>query len=749
MAIYGSLGEVNVGALSATTSDNAVDVFVYDTRKDSDGGQWRKRTQHTSWYNETLNTATRGSRRDFPAVAVIVATADNVTIYDGDDPDMPMWMVFTNSGAVVLNWGTNGSCTPTSIFCINGILSIGKTVSGCLLFNFVKDDIRLAYMTNPYSLTTGRLITDRNNSNSGGYTTTGDGYIIANNVINDVAMTVLPNAPIDSATGLPVPTIAIATSAGVSVIRDDGIVQNTDVAIIIKLGFIKGDRLAYGHRGGFAYQGIALNVSPFRNSATYGWFLNSEVPSLGGNIASDSPGAVLGVGDGNIYFYGGSTGGIRRVSENEQSKVNGMTNYITTSYNTGWMHGDIKGAWLSDTSTASVTGTELVTNGTFDSNTTGWTVSSSSTISVVSGALRMNANGNAYGGVRQNLTLEVGKIYVATFDVGTITNAISFFAIIRTNAGSNLTTSLVTANTKNTLYFIATEATGTYILFESNNNTSAIFDIDNVSVRLAEPDRSVNNKGLAVYGTITKSAVATGSNLVAYSGWSTTNYLQQPYNSSIALGATDSLCIMAWTKQSTTPQYAVIYATGETTNGRGRYLYLYTGIPQLDTYGGAGNQGTRSIADGAWHHVVGIYTPQGGSIYVDGQLYSTPTWTLGYLSQTGTSYYSRVGTDLLAGANTVHPGSIALLRVSNSVPSPEQIKKIYEDEKVLFQPNSQCTLFGASDWVTAIAYDDTTKLLSVGTSSGRSDFQGLERINNTTTAVTTAISASNGLIAEQ
>ena len=26
-----------------------------------------------SWYNETLNTATRGSRKEFPAVAVIVA----------------------------------------------------------------------------------------------------------------------------------------------------------------------------------------------------------------------------------------------------------------------------------------------------------------------------------------------------------------------------------------------------------------------------------------------------------------------------------------------------------------------------------------------------------------------------------------------------------------------------------------------------------------------------------------------------
>ena len=73
-------------AIAESNTDTAVDVFVYDTRKDSDGGAWRKRTQHTSWYNETLNTSTRGARKEFPSVAVIVAEAATITIYDGDDP---------------------------------------------------------------------------------------------------------------------------------------------------------------------------------------------------------------------------------------------------------------------------------------------------------------------------------------------------------------------------------------------------------------------------------------------------------------------------------------------------------------------------------------------------------------------------------------------------------------------------------------------------------------------------------------
>jgi hypothetical protein len=131
-------------------------------------------------------------------------------------------------------------------------------------------------------------------------------------------------------------------------------------------------------------------------------------------------------------------------------------------------------------------------------------------------------------------------------------------------------------------------------------------------------------------------------------------------------------------------------------------------------------------------------------VYVDGRLTGSTNRELSTFTNTAID----VGGGTLPGTRYTI-GSLSLVRVSTTIPSPEQIRKIYEDEKVLFQPNSQCTLYGSSDAVTALAYDDTYQILSVGTSSGRSDFRGLERINNTTTAVTTAISASNGLIAEQ
>jgi hypothetical protein len=94
-------------------------------------------------------------------------------------------------------------------------------------------------------------------------------------------------------------------------------------------------------------------------------------------------------------------------------------------------------------------------------------------------------------------------------------------------------------------------------------------------------------------------------------------------------------------------------------------------------------------------------------------------------------------------------GSLSLMRWTATAPTPEQIKKIYEDEKVLFQENAKATLYGTSNATTALAYDDDTELLHAGTSAGRSVFQGLRRIDNTTDGVTTAISAVNGMVVEE
>ena len=133
----------NLSQINSEIADTAVDIFIYDTSKDSDGGAWRHRTTHTSWYNETLNTATRGSRREFPAVAVIVSELSKVTIYDGDDPDLPMWMVFNVGGTV---WTSNnllaqsGASATWSLSAVNGTICFAPDISYRLrVVNFISE----------------------------------------------------------------------------------------------------------------------------------------------------------------------------------------------------------------------------------------------------------------------------------------------------------------------------------------------------------------------------------------------------------------------------------------------------------------------------------------------------------------------------------------------------------------------------------------------------------------------------------
>jgi hypothetical protein len=147
-----------------------------------------------------------------------------------------------------------------------------------------------------------------------------------------------------------------------------------------------------------------------------------------------------------------------------------------------------------------------------------------------------------------------------------------------------------------------------------------------------------------------------------------------------------------------------------------------------------------------WTHVV--YTKVGDvySAYLNGEYYTSNKGTSGTLYTTSRPFMIGSGH---TNNNIVGDPKYALLKLSKTAPTPDQIKKMYEDEKVLFEENAKATLYGTSDEVTALAYDDSTNLLHAGTSAGRSVFQGLRRIDNTTDAVGTAISAVNGMVVEE
>ena len=92
---------------------------------------------------------------------------------------------------------------------------------------------------------------------------------------------------------------------------------------------------------------------------------------------------------------------------------------------------------------------------------------------------------------------------------------------------------------------------------------------------------------------------------------------------------------------------------------------------------------------------------------------------------------------------------LALMRFgAGKMPDSAMIKYMYHQEAPLFRENAKCTLVGTDNQNLKMDFDPDTKLLHVGSTSGRSDFNGLQRINSTTNPVEIALSASGGIIAE-
>jgi hypothetical protein len=913
---------IELRAIAAEISDSAVDVFVYDTSRDSDGGAWRKRTQHTSWYNEELNTATRGARREFPAVAVIVVESETLTIYDGDDPDLSMWMVFeaTYIAMVTTNILTSDDTHPlSSVFALQGILCIGiSPLNGFQYINFV-DDSAGVYRTSISGVYNGNIL-ERNDGK--GYTANSGSFLV-DDTVNDVAMTVLPNAPIDENTGLPVPTIAVATDGGVSVIKDDGTVVDITVNdtsytysrsvtwssvndLIVVLGNESGthDYIYTFDKFNSSDNQITIDSKDGTTQNARSFFrrvYNSMFDGFTVQGSSTDRKFWLESTEQNKFAVR-SVSGLTIIDENATNSSKSLYNYITSKYNTGWMPGDIKLAALSDSvvenvgvnsdnlltgdnstfdvgvgdwspidltshsndlfpgtnsnslkidvdtdqlgwssntvstvvgqaymialdyafsigctkitvvdSTATVINrdffpaggdgatsihfiaestqteirlvtysgeaffdnisvratTELITNGDFSNGTTGWGETSAPTLTVIDDGVNLKVlSGDNQAGFHQNINANnINQKYILSFEASDFTgdnaaNLIVGSGDFWSTEGSLGSTELI--NTKEDGSYSVSfngRTNGMSILFRIYDTTGACsvdthMNIKNISVRPAEEDRSVNGNGLQIVGEINKTPVARGADLVAYSGFSADNYLVQPYNEDLL--NIDQHSLIGWCKVSSTNTEQTFFSFMD---GDLEYNLNSTwtlcgcssdGLLFVQAIKNGENnfiKGGTVESTGSWHHFCFIVGGSDLIIYKDGiEVTRAPRTTGGslYLSDS----QLRVGARITASSNNVPADStsLALVRLSKTAPTAEQIAKIYRDEKPLFQQGAQATLYGTSDAVTALAYDDSEQLLHVGTASGRSDFRGLARVNNTTTAISNSISAAEGTI---
>jgi hypothetical protein len=369
-------------ALAASKAVTAVDVFIYDTSKDSDGGAWRHRCASTSWYREPLNTATRGARRVFPAVAVIVAEAAKVTIYDGDDPSLPMWMVFEKGGTSggIFTDGTSQPHTKiTAIAALNGKLVVGKGLTpandawgGITSWDLISEIVvRATTRSVGYVGTAYIPFSERNSITVGPTTFSEPNPRLINTIVNDVAMTVLPNAPSDPASGLPVPTIYAFTDGGISQVGWDGN-ENTSavwdsVATASTFGGAKIGGVLPDHRWWAAVQ--QSGSDPDAWLVVVADTLTQDVSSTfwtngsNGTVYAYAEYGALGVSDVKLAcknFSGneisalawpaiGGNRGLALLLENVPDPDAGAVAVVGSTFSSGWMVGDIRAAFLADT----------------------------------------------------------------------------------------------------------------------------------------------------------------------------------------------------------------------------------------------------------------------------------------------------------------------------------------------------------------------------------------------------------------
>jgi len=355
-----------------------------------------------------------------------------------------------------------------------------------------------------------------------------------------------------------------------------------------------------------------------------------------------------------------------------------------------------------------------------------------------------------FGAAQQVDNLIIGNVYTIAC-TATCSNS-SAEVYIRASTNSNLAgtnafqdfnanaTGTVTANST----FTATATTLSVGVIVNNHAANDTVTIDSgMTSRLIEEDRSINSSNLQVFGTITKDPVATGAELVAYSGFSASNYLKAD-DAIIPRGDSS----WSWWSKDSEGDRQQFYIGDPTTqgpeaDGSGLTVWAYSGM-KIRFCGKSQNLTTSNsnIISGAWNHY--CITSDNNRVYI----YVNGVFAKGFSSDrdafTNTGFY--IGTGHYANSGS---DGMALFKVSANAVTTSQVEKMYLDEKELFKENAACTLYGTNDTVSSLAYNEDTDLLYAGTSAGTSVFKGLQRVSNTVASVGSSISASNNLVVEE
>lgn len=618
-------GQLEIVATTETIPGTPVAHTTYDPAMDSDGGAWTKKCQHLSWYQEARTAGPYlGVYADETAARAAPDYVDGA--YYWDDGDLKFYVLSTGSGQtetvragsaemprlniyayvdrIVLMDADNGgmwmlfrfndnNMIPASepnrsmkaIAMLEGWIGVGY-LDGLVTINFASDVATWFSANSGYGGNYNGSISQRNDLEKYQFVGVPAGLPTLVNVrVNDVAMTVLPDAPIDPVTGLKVPTIAVATDGGVTVIEHDGGIVNITATTanfqrVMSLEFLQDGTILSGwDRGGVRNAAvIVMSIPTAAVNATYPWNLPNVLRTYHEGATNTINKISLGTKlihrrgvvsqGGSIISAAESGAGLALIHENPADPSKGMVNHVTADSVSGHMIGDTVLAALASTDDSDLVGGNILLgdNSTFDVGIGDWGPNGygSPTLSQSSGRLVITSDGTTYTGAALTITgLTIGRAYYFKGDLiaGTYQGS-AHLQISGQTGDAQQTANMSNGNTSLVGYFTAAATAHTLhagMMYSAHTAGETVM-VDNIEVLPADADHSPKNKGLIVNGTVARNADG-------YGPFSVDDFLEQPINPTFDRGTGDFLAYGLVIIPSDAVSHALFHRTEAGGNG--------------------------------------------------------------------------------------------------------------------------------------------------------------------------------------
>ncbi|MCJ8337569.1 MAG: hypothetical protein MJK10_03780 [Pseudomonadales bacterium] len=670
-----------------------------------------------------------------PTKILAIAVADSIVLHDLTKPSLPVWQMINKPNNSQFNW-PEANVIGEEKYPIRDIvfssasLVVGTTREageypsggyGLFILDFSINEVSAFSKDYRYKYNGGI-----DSSSAEGFSESSAGGLVSGRV-NAIAAYIPDNAPHHPISGLPMPTIAVATEGGVSELtpNNDGGWSVDDwpsSGPIFSVDYKQERLLAKRELDGRVYDLSTLAIGTLLASTA------AAYKSSIGSVRTLSGGHQI---IGNSIE---SDDGMSVIKENPSDKDAGMIAHVMQDYSTPYMVGDVQTAIMCDGEEGVISGGDLVNNGDFSSSGIGnCTIINSCEIANVSNQLVISENGSSWGVAGWEDLGAEGDVVLVEADV------ISTTGTVRALDVSNNQNYTLSAGQR----FSQTIKLGSDDKsFGFGGNGSAVFEVilDNISVKLATQDRSGRNNHAIINGTLTRAKPA-GSDIAVWSGIENANYLSHNIDWNSILQNDEQWAVSFTVKPYSSTSVKTLLEIGSPGGGEVNFIRLHlngSGFPAVWTKSTSGGTetSTMKVVDQVAAITFAYYGARRFKLFMYG------VELLDYVISENSFPVFSDDVEMFLGRSpsVVAPQAgieYSQLTVSNTIPSADQVRELHRD--MLNKLKSPSMLTGN---VKALAHDSDRNQDWIACDDGQ-----IHRLDGTCISESIAVDAGVGTIA--